>query len=67
MSRDSRQALEPLLTVADIIVILKCHRRTFERLRAAKKFPPPDVHVGTRSMWFPETVRRWLEQGGTTT
>jgi hypothetical protein len=57
-------ALEPLLTLDDLLRVLVCDQRTIRRLRAAGKFPPPDLRVGRLPRWKPETVRRWIERGG---
>jgi predicted DNA-binding transcriptional regulator AlpA len=57
------KALEPLLSVEGVTNILCISRRMFERLRAAGKFPRPDIHIGKMPRWKPETVRRWIERG----
>lgn len=54
----------PLLTIANIADRLACGRRTIGRLRASGKFPPPDLHLGRNPRWKPETIRRWIDQGG---
>jgi predicted DNA-binding transcriptional regulator AlpA len=48
----------------EISVLTSLSRRTLERLRAGGKFPRPDLTVGRRVLWRPETVRRWIEGGG---
>lgn len=48
----------------DIAELTGLNRRTLERLRSAGKFPPPDLRIGKRVLWRPETVRRWIEGGG---
>jgi len=57
-------AVEPLLTIATIADRLACGRRTVERLRASGKLPPPDLHIGRRPRWRPETIRAWINQAG---
>ena len=39
-------------------------RRTLERERAAGRFPRPDKVIGRMPFWKPETVRRWIDEGG---
>jgi hypothetical protein len=39
-------------------------RRTIERERSAGRFPLPDLHIGKAPLWRPETIRRWVEGGG---
>ena len=56
--------MEPLLSIDDLTVILNCSRRLVERIRSAGKIPKPDLQVGRMPRWKPETVRRWIEQGG---
>ena len=38
--------------------------RTIQRERSAGRFPPPDVQLGKRPLWSPETVRAWIAKGG---
>jgi predicted DNA-binding transcriptional regulator AlpA len=37
-------------------------RRTLERERSSGRFPQPDVRVGRRALYRPQTVRDWLDQ-----
>jgi predicted DNA-binding transcriptional regulator AlpA len=61
----ARPAVEPLLwNFAVACDRLGVPRRTLERLRAAGRFPKPDLHIGKRPMWRPETIRDWVERGG---
>jgi predicted DNA-binding transcriptional regulator AlpA len=62
--KPSSPALAPLLGIKDLAAILNCSRRVIERLRSAGKLPPPDLKIGRMPRWQPETVRRWIEQGG---
>jgi hypothetical protein len=57
-------AIEPLLSPSDIARTLRCTRRCLEQLRAAGRFPSPDVKVGRLPRWRPETVREWIAGGG---
>ena len=57
-------ALEPLMTVNDVVGILRCDRRTLERLRAAGKFPKPAMTIGRSPRWHAADVRAWIERGG---
>jgi hypothetical protein len=56
--------IEPLLSIDDLSVILKCSRRLVERMRSAGKLPPPDLHVGRCPRWKPETIRQYIEGKG---
>lgn len=40
-------------------------RRTLERERAAGRLPKPDLQIGRMPLWRCETIRRWIERGGT--
>jgi predicted DNA-binding transcriptional regulator AlpA len=57
-------AIAPLLRISDLQRILACDRRTIERMRAAGKLPPPDLHIGRSPRWREETIRAWIEGGG---
>jgi len=61
-------AIEELLRNEDLPRLLNCSDRMVLRLRAASKFPKPDVLVGTGSRksprWKPSTIRLWIENGG---
>ncbi|MFO0957428.1 MAG: helix-turn-helix domain-containing protein [Isosphaeraceae bacterium] len=39
-------------------------RRTLERERSAGRLPRPDLQIGRMPLWRPETIRRWIEGGG---
>jgi hypothetical protein len=56
--------VEPLLSLDDLVVILKCSRRLIERMRAAGKLPRPQLYAGKCPRWKPETIRAWIERGG---
>ncbi len=45
----------------DAIAALNVSRRTMERERSAGRFPPPDLYIGKRPMWKPETIREWID------
>jgi hypothetical protein len=55
-----------MLSLDDLARILRVSRRTLERDRSAGKMPKPDLHVGKMPRWRPETLRRWIDQGGQT-
>jgi hypothetical protein len=58
-------AVEPLLSIADVCRILVINRRTFERMRTAGRIPSPDLFVGKRCpRWAPATIRNWIAEGG---
>ncbi len=65
---NGEMTIQPLLSMADLCRILQVSRSKLERLRAAKKVPPPDVDLRTVSKpiprWRPDTIRRWIESGG---
>lgn len=59
-------SIEPMLTLDGLARVLSCDRRTIERMRAAGKLPRADLIIGRRSpRWRPQTIRDWLERGGT--
>jgi predicted DNA-binding transcriptional regulator AlpA len=56
-------AIAPLLwKFEDVIRALNVSRRSLERLRSAGRFPAPDLHIGKRPMWKPESVRAWIDE-----
>lgn len=52
------------LRLDELAVSLGISRRTLERERSAGRFPKPDLHIGKAPLWMPETLRRWLAEGG---
>jgi predicted DNA-binding transcriptional regulator AlpA len=42
-------------------------RRHLERLRQDGRMPAPDAMCGRRILWFPKTIRTWLQRGGSLT
>ena len=38
--------------------------RHLQRELAAGKMPKPDLRIGRRVLWRPETIRRWIGEGG---
>lgn len=60
--------IEPALSIDDVCKVRNESRRTGERERSAGHWPKPDFHVGTGGRksprWLPETIRRWLAEGG---
>jgi hypothetical protein len=56
--------IEPMLSIDDLAAILSCSRRLIERMRTAGRVPQPDLHVGRMPRWRPETIRRWIAEGG---
>jgi hypothetical protein len=57
-------AIEPLWTIDDICIYVRCSRRWVEGQRSAGRLPRPDAHVGRCPRWRPESIRRWIETGG---
>ena len=62
--RPADVAIEPLMSIRDLAEVLKCSRRSVERLRASGRVPKPDIIVGRMPRWRPGTIRRWLEREG---
>ena len=48
----------------DLVELLGVSRRTIERERSAGRFPKPDIQIGKAPLWKPETIRRWIDTGG---
>jgi hypothetical protein len=48
----------------DISALTGLSRRLLERERSAGRMPPPDIRVGRRVLWRPETIRRWIGEDG---
>ena len=63
-SPNAGHIIEPFLSIDDLATILRCSRRLVERMRSAGKVPKPDIKIGRMPRWKPETVRRWVDQGG---
>jgi len=61
-------AIEPMMKLADLPLVLRCGIRTIERWKSAGLLAKPDLLIGTGSRklprWKPETIRRWIEEGG---
>jgi hypothetical protein len=56
--------IEPLVCIADLARILNCSRRLVERMRSAGRVPKPDIKIGKMPRWKPETIQRWIAEGG---
>ncbi|MGO9600991.1 MAG: hypothetical protein ACLP7Q_23665 [Isosphaeraceae bacterium] len=56
--------IEPMLSLDDLAALLKCSRRWLERERTAGRVPRPDFMAGRCPRWKPETIRRWIGEGG---
>ena len=48
----------------ELAALLGVSRRSIERARARGAFPRPDVRLGRVVLWRPETIQRWVENGG---
>lgn len=61
-----RRRIRPSVTwrLARVAFELDISRRALERERSAGRFPAPDVTIGKMPLWQPETIRRWIEEGG---
>ncbi len=47
-----------------VAAALGVSRRTIERERSAGRFPKPDLMIGKAPLWSPETLTRWVSEGG---
>jgi predicted DNA-binding transcriptional regulator AlpA len=60
--------VEPLprlaLRLDEVAKCLGVSRRTLERVRSGGGFPRPDLHIGKAPLWRLETLRAWIERGG---
>jgi hypothetical protein len=59
-----QSALDQLVGPDDIARAWHCSRRLIERLRAQRKFPPPDCWLGRLPRWKVVTLNGWLAQHG---
>ena len=50
-------SVEPLATIETWAAVLVVSKPTIERMRNAKKIPPPDVMIGRLPRWRPSTGR----------
>jgi len=65
LTDDVRPPVERLaLRLDDVAVAIGVSRRCLERERSAGRFPPPDRRIGRLGLWRPETIDRWLSEGG---
>lgn len=54
--------ISPLLKVEEVARLLSCSRRELERMRAAGRFPAPDLTIGVRSpRWRASSVEAWIQ------
>jgi predicted DNA-binding transcriptional regulator AlpA len=54
-----------LHTRAEVLALLGVSTPSLNRWIAAGQFPPPDVMLGTKRAWKVETIKRWIDAGGT--
>jgi hypothetical protein len=52
------------LRLDELAIALGVSRRLLEREKAADRLPKPDMYIGRIPLWRPDTVRRWVEEGG---
>ena len=50
--------------MTEVARVLSVCRRTIERERSAGRFPKPDLHIGKRPLWTRETIRSFIQMGG---
>jgi predicted DNA-binding transcriptional regulator AlpA len=63
----SNQEVQPerlVYSMTEVARVLSVCRRTIERERSAGRFPKPDLHIGKRPLWMRETIRSFIERGG---
>jgi hypothetical protein len=48
----------------DIAALTGLSRRLLERQLSSGKMPPPDLRIGRRVLWRPNTIRSWIGEGG---
>lgn len=60
----STEAARLAYRLAELAKLLGISRRTLERERSARRFPPPDLTIGKAPLWKPGTIRRWIDSGG---
>jgi predicted DNA-binding transcriptional regulator AlpA len=68
--RDPDQPSGPAVTIHDrltwgldeIAAVTGLSRRLLERERSAGRLPAPDLAFGRRVLWFPRTIRDWLDR-----
>jgi predicted DNA-binding transcriptional regulator AlpA len=53
--------LNPMVSIDDLMTLLRCSRRLVERLRVAGKVPRPDMMVGRCPRWKAATIRAWVD------
>jgi predicted DNA-binding transcriptional regulator AlpA len=51
-----------LLGKAQIIALLGVSLRTFQGMRSAGQYPPPDTHLGNLPRWTVETHNAWIAE-----
>jgi len=57
---DQQPAIEPMLTMADVAVVLKVNPRTIRQWRAEGSFPSPDFERGKTIRWKRSTIDGWI-------
>ena len=62
MPSESTTPLPPLLLDRrGVCAMLMMAERTFDRLRACRRFPPPDIELSERLIrWRRESVEKWI-------
>lgn len=58
-----KQDLEPLMSTQDIADYLGVGYYCVRDYRYAGRIPPPDVRLGNRPRWKPETILNLVAQG----
>jgi excisionase family DNA binding protein len=64
MSTSESIALDPLLSIGDMVAILNIGRRTLERMISSGEFPTADIRIGKLPRWHRATLAAWIAKGG---
>jgi hypothetical protein len=56
---------QPLLSKRDLASWLGLSLRSLEMMRSSGRLPAPDVVFGRLPRWRVETIKAWLDAGGT--
>jgi len=60
----ARASMRLTYRLDEVAAALGVSRRTIERERSAGRFPKPDLMIGKAPLWAPETLTRWVSEGG---
>jgi excisionase family DNA binding protein len=51
-------------SISDVVALTGLSRATLDRIRASGRagFPRPNIRIGRRPFWRPQTIRQWIER-----